>query len=249
VNKIDTGGTANYNGLILTVQRRPVRGVTVGANYTWSRCITDIWQETAQGVNANTGWSDPNNRRFDRGNCTASEGSAADYRQLFNVSGVAETPQFSNRTVRILGSGWRLSPIVKLISGPSLSVITSLDRSLTGWASQRVSQVMGNPYGAKTLSNYLNPAAFALPNLGTLGNSGSGAIRGPGTWQFDAALSRVFQVRESKKIELRAEAFNVLNGVRMDYTKLDLTLNSNTFGRVQGALDPRIMQFALKYFF
>ena len=249
VNKIDTGGTAAYDGLILTVQRRPVRGVTVSANYTLSHCITDIWQETAQGVNANTGWSDPNNRRFDRGNCTLSEGSAADYRQLFNVSGVAETPEFSNRTVRTLGSGWRLSPIVKLISGPSLSVITSIDRSLTGWASQRVNQVSGNPYGAKTFSNYLNSTAFALPDLGTLGNSGSGAIRGPGTWQFDAALSRVFQVREAKKIEFRAEAFNLLNGVRMDVSQLSLTLNSSTFGRVQGALDPRIMQFALKYFF
>jgi hypothetical protein len=99
------------------------------------------------------------------------------------------------------------------------------------------------------VANYLNSSAFALPDLGTLGNSGSGAIRGPGTWQFDTALSRVFQIRESKRIEFRAEAFNILNGMRMDYTKLDLTLNSNTFGRVQGALDPRIMQFALKYFF
>ena len=149
----------------------------------------------------------------------------------------------------MLGSGWRLSPIVKLISGPSVTVITSLDRSLTGWASQRVSQVLANPYGAKTVSNYLNPSAFALPDLGTLGNSGSGAVRGPGTWQFDTALSRVFQIRETKKIEFRAEAFNVLNGVRMDVTQLNLTLNSNVFGKVQGALDPRIMQFALKYFF
>ena len=34
-----------------------------------------------------------------------------------------------------------------------------------------MNQVIDNPYGAKTLTNYLNPAAFAYPAPGTYGTS------------------------------------------------------------------------------
>ena len=112
---------------------------------------------------------------------------------------------------------------------------------------QRVNQLMLNPYGDKSVSNYLNPAAFALPALGTLGNVGVGSIAGPGSFQFDTALSRTFQINEGQKIEFRAEAFNVTNGVR--FKDPTTNFNSNTFGQVLSAQDPRIMQFALKYFY
>ena len=110
-----------------------------------------------------------------------------------------------------------------------------------------MNQILGNPYGNKTVSSYLNPNAFALPAMGTLGNMGVASVPGPGYWQFDAALSRTFQVREAQKIEFRAEAFNLTNSFQM--MDPDTTLNSNTFGQVLSSRDPRIMQFALKYFF
>jgi hypothetical protein len=113
---------------------------------------------------------------------------------------------------------------------------------------QRANQVLGNPYGDRTPGNFFNPAAFAQPALGTqLPNSGMGNVRGPGLWQFDLSLSRTFQVREMQKVEFRAEAFNVLNGFIMMNPTFDL--NSNLFGKVTQARDPRIMQFALKYLF
>lgn len=83
--------------------------------------------------------------------------------------------------------------------------------------------------------------------MGTLGNSGRSAIRGPGSWQFDAALSRTFQFRETQKLEFRAEAFNLTNSFRMNNPTTNF--NSNIFGQVTSAQDPRIMQFALKYVF
>jgi hypothetical protein len=146
-----------------------------------------------------------------------------------------------------VASGWRFSPIVRILAGSYLTVTTNQDRALNGIANQHVDQVLPNPYGDKTVSNYLNLAAFALPAFGTLGNTGRGSIRGPGTWQFDAAVTRTFQFREMQRMELRIEAFNVTNSFRM--TNPVTVLNSNTFGQVTSALDPRIMQFALKYFF
>jgi len=244
INKVDTGGTASYNGLLLSVQRRVSRGITVSSNYTWSHCITDLWTETAQSPNLDAGWLDPNNRRYDRGNCVT---SATDRRQVFTFSGVGEAPHFTGAALRVIASGWRLSPLVKVLSGDFLSVTTSQDRALIAMANQRVNQVLENPYGAKTVSNYLNSAAFELPALGTLGNSGKSAIAGPKTWQFDVGLSRTFQIRESKTVEFRAEAFNVLNGLRMNDPVTNIT--AGNFGQVTSSLDPRIMQFALKYLF
>jgi hypothetical protein len=65
--------------------------------------------------------------------------------------------------------------------------------------------------------------------------------------QFDASLSRAFQISEGQRVEVRTEAFNVLNSFRRQNPVT--ALNSATFGQVIAALDPRIMQFALKYVF
>ena len=72
-------------------------------------------------------------------------------------------------------------------------------------------------------------------------------VVGPMTWQFDTSLSRTFAFNEGQRIEVRAEAFNVTNSFRKNNPST--TLNNNTFGQITSALDPRIMQFALKYVF
>ena len=212
-------------------------------NYTWSHCITNpVTTNTGNSGNADTGYLNPQNRHLDRGNCES------DRRHLFNLSAVAETPRFSNATLRV-GSSWRVSPIFKVLSGGYVTVISGQDVGLTAILNQRVNQVLPNPYGNKSVKSYLNPAAFAQPAPGTLGNVGSDSVAGPGMWQFDVALSRSFQLRERQRVEFRAETFNLTNTFHMDPLKLTVMLSSGSFGQVTGALDPRIMQFALKYFF
>jgi hypothetical protein len=249
VPRIAPEGTASYNAMLVSIQRRAARGVTLNANYTWSHCISDHPQpeQTAFGTRGNVGWTN-GDRRLDRGNCSS---SSSDRRHVLNVSGVAETPGFSNSTLRAVASNWRISPIVRVLSGEALNVTTSQDRALNGMRNQRPNQVLPDVYGDKSPGNFLNVAAFAVPALGTIGNLGVGSITGPGTWQFDMAISRTFQFRETQKMEFRAEAFNVTNSFRMDLpsTSTNLIINSNIFGKVTAAKDPRIMQFALKYFF
>ena len=243
--KTDAGGTASYNAMVLSVQRRAGRGVTVNANYTWSHCISEPWGTSDAGSSINfQGYTNPDNRRFDRGNCTL---GTTDRRHLFNLSAVAETPRFSNSMLSTVGSGWRLSTIFKVLSGDHLSVTTNQDRALNYTYAQRVNQVLGSAHGDGSVTNYLNPSSFVLPALGTLGNSGMGSIAGPGTWQFDTALTRTFQVREAQKLEFRAEAFNLTNAFRMQDPVTNF--NANNFGQVTSSYDPRILQFALKYLF
>jgi hypothetical protein len=189
-------------------------------------------------------YTKPNDRNFDRGNCSA------DRRQLFNLTALAETPEFSGQTMRRLATGWRLSAIYKVSSGEPLSVLTGTDRALTGVNSQRPDQILASGYGDRSagpLSQYLSPAAFAPQALGALGNVGWNSFRGPKTWSFDMALTRTFNLREMQRLEVRAEAFNVTNSFRPGIP--NVTLNQNTFGQIRTAFEPRIMQFALKYVF
>jgi hypothetical protein len=88
-----------------------------------------------------------------------------------------------------------------------------------------VDQTLGNPYGDKSVGSYLNSAAFRLPAFGTFGTVGRSSILGPGTWQFDLALSRTFKVKEAQKVEFRAEAFNVTNTVHLNNPTTDFDSN------------------------
>jgi hypothetical protein len=55
-------------------------------------------------------------------------------------------------------------------------------------------------------------------------------------------------VADTHRLEARLESFNFLNWTR--YTNPGTNLNAtNTFGRITNALDPRVMQFAVKYSF
>ena len=77
---------------------------------------------------------------------------------------------------------------------------------------------------------------------------GVGSLRAPGYWGWDEAVSRQFQIREGQRLEIRGEAFNVTNSVRLAAPVVNI--NTSQFGRITGSVGgPRIMQFALKYVF
>ncbi len=244
MSQLDDGGTGSYNGVVFSVQRRQAKGVTVQANYTLSHCISDL--ANAELAVAGQNSTIPDNRRYDRGNCPTS-----DRRQVFNVSTVYQTPQFAGNTMRMLASGWQISGIVRLRSGPYLSVVSGLDQALSGTANQRAVQVLSDPYAPnKGIDHYLNPAAFVQPAPGTYSPLGANTVLGPGLVQIDMGLTRNFKVRERQSVQFRAEAFNLPNHVNLDPTSTGLNaINNANFGRFLQAFDPRILQFALKYVF
>jgi carboxypeptidase family protein len=257
----DDGGTRSYNGLLLKTEKRLSRGFTITANYTWSHCIGNPVNTFPQGGNGGSGLYISPSRLGDRGDCTSSGSSAAggtDHRHIANMTGIGMMPRFSDRYLRMLASGWQGSATVSMYSGDALTVVTGVDNALSGINSttQYANQVLGNVYGNKSFGNligagatslWLNSAAFAQPAAGTLGNMAPGTVRGPGALIFNAGLSRLFPIRERQRLELRGEAQNVLN--RTNFADPSVTMNSNTFGRVQSSGPARILQFALKYVF
>ena len=98
-----------------------------------------------------------------------------------------------------------------------------------------------------TLDRWFNTAAFAHAANGAYGNAGRFSLEGPGAFTMDIALMRRIPIMESTHVEVRAEAFNVLNHPVFGNPRSSLT--DNNFGRILSAADPRIFQFALKYVF
>ena len=238
ISGLDDGGTSNYHGILLSVQRRAAKGLNVSANYTWSHCIADIVKTSQTAAE----YVIPGDRSSSRGNC------GSDRRQTFNTSAVYQTPAFSNTTMKMVFSNWQISAIVKLMAGQYFDVTAGTDRALTGAGGQRGNQLLADPFMPdKSPLQWLNPNAFGIPNNGTYGNMGAMSIRGPRSTQIDMGLTRSFQLRERQSVQFRWETFNVPNLVNLNNPVT--SLNSVNFGKILGSGDPRIMQVALKYVF
>jgi Carboxypeptidase regulatory-like domain/TonB dependent receptor-like, beta-barrel len=254
VDQFTSGGTASYNALLLSTQKRMSHGVSFNANYTWSHCISDIYAgSNVGGVGA--GYLDPNNRHFDRANCQTptldpNSANSLDRRHIANISAVLASPNFAGRTLNMLASNWRLSTSYRVLSGAFMTATTGVDRQLSGAGNgtQRADRLLPDPLCAHPNPGcWFNPAAFTQPAPGTLGNAGRATLPGPGFWGIDAALSRIFRLQENMSVEARVEAFNLTNSYRAG---IPITaINNQNFGKILTAQDPRIMQLALKLVF
>jgi hypothetical protein len=74
-----------------------------------------------------------------------------------------------------------------------------------------------------------------------------GVVRGPGMKNLDLSLQKTFPIREAKRIEFRAEAFNSTNTPL--FNAPDVGVNSAQFGQIQVAQGERNIQLALKFYF
>ncbi len=91
---------------------------------------------------------------------------------------------------------------------------------------------------------------FSLPALGTMGNARRRFFSGPGMESLDATVSRDVRMGDDRVIELRVEAFNVLNHAQFfGASAVEGNISSGSFGQAVSAMPPRLMQLALRYKF
>lgn len=239
ITLLDDGDNSNYNALMLSLQHRFSNNFTLLSNYTYSHCLQD--SQVIGDKLAGNAYQNPYNRNANYGNCDF------DLRHNFNTSLVFESPRLKNRLTNALLGNWQIAPLFSAHSGFWLSPVTGVDNSLTGVGSDRPN-LIGNPYIKNTATRaWINPAAFVPNPLGTFGNAGADSLVGPGYFDIDTDVSRFFNIRESQRLELRFEFFNALNNV--NFNNPDNNLHSPIFGTILSAGDPRILQFALKYYF
>lgn len=228
--------TANYNGMLVSMNHRLRNGLNVIANYTWSHCLN--YGENSQDIGNQ--FQNPNNPSAEYANCTL------DRRNLVNVSVVGSTPKFNGTWTRVLLSGWTGSAIYTYQSGAPVNVTRGTDNSLTAYGSDRPNVVGSATSNApRTVKQFFNTSAFASAAVGQFGNTPRNYLNGPSLWNADVAAWKSISFRDLARLELRFEAFNVFNHARFN-TPIAAMSSTSTFGQITSALDPRILQAAAK---
>ena len=184
-------GSAGFNSLQLTVTKKMQHGLSLLANYTWSKTLDDLPQATrisnTEDLNAGESYVYPlypsgasnipagasvgDIKALDRGL------SDIDHPSAFSVSYVWELPKIHNGNMLLRGvlNGWRTSGLVQTHSGDSLTAWVGSDNSSTGLGQDRAQRDLNLPAysrlaggvgdcaAGKKCVNWLNPAAFTNP--------------------------------------------------------------------------------------
>lgn len=179
----------------------------------------------------------------------------------------------SNRFSKALVGGWSITGITKMATGIPVTLSDTEDYSLTGAAGVDFPYYTpGNLYAGGAHGDR-NPRDFSTAdptkhnpwfntslftpegkqfNPKTLGYGFAGNARrrffyGPGLDSTDVAVLRDFHIHEAHTLQLRVEAFNVLNHTQFGPPNGSVT--SSSFGIITTAINPRVLQIAVKYRF
>jgi outer membrane receptor protein involved in Fe transport len=242
-------GSSILHSGTLRVRKRLRHGFSIGGTYVYSKSIDNA---SSIGGGATVVAQNDLDIAAERGL------SSFDQRHRFTADYIYELP-FGKEKKWLTKEGWAqnifsgfaFSGNLTLASGTPFSPrifgnASDLARGVTGAA--RPDIVPGQPIrlSDRGISQWFNIAAFTDPS-GPFGDAGRNIITGPGTIAFDMAVSKTIQVKEMQSLEVRLSATNVFN--HANFTSIDTTLHSPTFGQVIAAGGMRKAQITTRYRF
>jgi hypothetical protein len=166
-----------------------------------------------------------------------------------------------NRALDTIVGGWSISTILTFQTGTPIHIGMSTPQLADGSqrpdvvCSQISSGISYHQAALNGLSGTGNPSVFNQSCFQDPGDQVAGNapryfsnLRTDGVHNTDLSLSKEIFVRESMKLQLRAEFFNFTNTPRFGLP--DILLGDSQFGQVNTTLNnPRHMQFGLRFQF
>jgi hypothetical protein len=199
-------GNANFNSLQATVDKKMSHGLSLLANFTWSKSFDDMPQATrvnnTEDLNAGSSYVYPlypqgatgipaaayvsDIKALDRGL------SDIDHPIALSISYVWDLPKLhgGNSALRYVANGWIFSGLIQHRSGDSLTATAGQDYSLTGLGQDRAVQDftksaysrdannVGDCPGSKACVNWFNKDAFTVPVIGPAGTGFGNIVKG-----------------------------------------------------------------------
>ncbi|MCA1594151.1 MAG: carboxypeptidase-like regulatory domain-containing protein [Acidobacteria bacterium] len=246
INMVQPRFNSNYHSFQFFGQQRFSGSSQINLAYTFAKNLTDNQTDRS------TAPQNPYNTRGDYGR------SQLDRRHVLSVNAVYELPFYKNQKglVGHLLGGWEVSGIGTYYTGLPFTVTTSnLDPVGIGFLGPSASgprpDILCNPNSGApgTVDKFFNTTCFADVPTGQfrVGSAGRGVINGPPTKRVDMTLIKNVRFGESKRLQLRAEAFNIFN--HTNFRTLSTNVTSTNFGAVTVTRDPRIIQLGAKFYF
>ncbi len=232
---------SSYHGLQIKAQKRASHGLDFLATYTYGKAMAN--SETGGAFSNNLDWwQDHGPANYDRTHTAT-------------ISYVWELPfgrgrQFgasSSRAVDLVLGGWAFSGVATFESGlpftPNISGANQVYADLNQVRADRI----GNPSVPHPDANlWFNPAAFTAPQSpGRNGDVRHNSFRGPGLYNFDLSLGKIFTVAEGKTLEFKWENYNATNHVNL--ANPNPTVDVTGAGQITSAATMRQMQFGLHF--
>jgi hypothetical protein len=240
-------GSESYNALQVLLDKRMSNGLLYQLHYTLSKNIDNGDDDWLAGIDCQSAYN------LNAYGCRGPAG--LDEKHFLSFNAVDDLPfgtgqRFStgNRAADYLLGHWQANAIFVAHSGIPYYPWISSDIANTGDANGYESaNLVGDPNNVhKNPAHWFNTAAYAVPSLYTFGTTPRNSLRGPAFWNLDGSLFRQFPIRDSRQVEFRAEAFNLMNHADLGLPITDLNAGTE-FGTIKStANNSRQVQLAIK---
>ncbi len=240
INYRTNGGFSRYYAMNarLDVHDLARTGIELRSNYTWSHVI-DTLSDTfsSSGNQYNLGWLDPFHPSLDKGD------AYYDLRHRFTLAMTYRIPVKSTNAMakHVLG-GWSVSPVFLANTGAPFSIYDCTNAATVcpyGFFTGKAPKT-GTPIATETPNVYqyidlnkITDSSYYSKKIGVSdygpfpGNMiGRNFFRNPGSYNIDMALSKAFTIKESKKLILRGESFNLFNHANLSANTGDVDVSS-----------------------
>jgi hypothetical protein len=151
--------------------------------------------------------------------------------------------------------GWQLSAAYIANSGnyltPIFSGVDPTNINAFGGSVSRTG-ISSAPIGKRSVNNWFNPAAYAIPQAGQFGNAGYGILKGPDSQVLNSALFKSFPLlKDNQRLEISGSFSNVLNHPNMGNP--DVTITDTAVGKITSTrgyfFGPRSGLVSIRYTF
>ena len=236
----DTIAASSYNSFQTMLEKRFSHGLQLQAAYTFSKSLdwASSFEETLNPFD------------FKKSRALSLFNSAQ--RFVINYYWELPVPKMSGFAGKALND-WAISGITQFQSGFPIRLQTSDDNELISslfFFGTAAPQLTGKAQILNPKTNgafYLNTAQYSDPPLGQFSTTSRALCCGPGENEWDITFSKKVTLTEAKYFQFRADIFNLFN--KTQFFNPDGNFSNTTFGQILQARDPRLVQFALKFYF